>query len=60
MALRYELTDLRVFMAIAEAKSLTGGASDLHLTAPSASYRLKNLEQAMGFRCSCARRRACR
>lgn len=48
MALRYELTDLRVFMAIAEAKSLTGGASDLHLTAPSASYRLKNLEQAMG------------
>ncbi|WP_447919288.1 LysR family transcriptional regulator [Achromobacter aegrifaciens] len=46
--MRYELTDLRVFVAIAEAKSLTGGASDLHLTAPSASYRLKNLEQAMG------------
>lgn len=46
--MRYELTDLRVFLAIAEAKSLTAGASDVHLTAPSASYRLKNLEQAMG------------
>lgn len=46
--MRYELTDLRVFLAIAQAKSLTGGASDMHLTAPSASYRLKNLEQAMG------------
>lgn len=46
--MRYELTDLRVFLAIAEAKSLTAGASDMHLTAPSASYRLKNLEQAMG------------
>jgi DNA-binding transcriptional LysR family regulator len=46
--MRYELTDLRVFTAIAEAKSLTEAASALHLTAPSASYRLKNLEQAMG------------
>ncbi|RYH18481.1 MAG: LysR family transcriptional regulator, partial [Alcaligenaceae bacterium] len=46
--MRYELTDLRVFLAIAQAKSLTGGASNMHLTAPSASYRLKNLEQAMG------------
>ncbi len=46
--LRFELTDLRVFLAIAEAKSLTAGASDVHLTAPSASYRLKNLEQAVG------------
>ena len=46
--MRYELTDLRVFLAIAQARSLSGGASDMHLTAPSASYRLKNLEQAMG------------
>lgn len=46
--LRFELTDLRVFLAIAQAKSLTAGASDVHLTAPSASYRLKNLEQAVG------------
>jgi DNA-binding transcriptional LysR family regulator len=46
--MRYELTDLRVFMAIAKAKSLTEAASEMHLTAPSASYRLKNMEQAMG------------
>jgi DNA-binding transcriptional LysR family regulator len=46
--MRYELTDLRVFMAIAEARSVTEAASDMNLTAPSASYRLKNLEQAMG------------
>ncbi|MDS1140524.1 LysR family transcriptional regulator [Pusillimonas sp. SM2304] len=46
--MRYELTDLRVFMAIANAKSLTNGALDMHMTAPTASYRLKNLEQALG------------
>lgn len=46
--MRFELTDLRVFVAIAEAKSVTAGANEVHLTAPSASYRLKNLEQAMG------------
>ncbi|KAA0892533.1 LysR family transcriptional regulator [Pusillimonas sp. ANT_WB101] len=46
--MRYELTDLRVFMAIANAKSLTNGALDMHMTAPTASYRLKNLERAMG------------
>ncbi|OZI37389.1 LysR family transcriptional regulator [Bordetella genomosp. 10] len=45
--MRYELTDLRLFLAIAEAKSLSGGASALHLTASAASYRLKNLEFAM-------------
>ena len=47
-AMRFELTDLRVFMAIANARSLSAGAADVHLTAPSASYRLKNLERAMG------------
>jgi len=46
--MRYELTDLKVFLAIAAARSLSGGAANVHLTAPSASYRLKNLEQAFG------------
>ena len=46
--MRYELTDLRLFQAIAEAQSLSGGASATHITASAASYRLKNLEQAMG------------
>jgi DNA-binding transcriptional LysR family regulator len=40
--LRYELTDLRLFMAIAQARNLSSGASAVHITASSASYRLKN------------------
>lgn len=46
--MRYELTDLRLFLAIAQAKNLSSGASALHITASSASYRLKNLEHALG------------
>lgn len=46
--MRYELTDLKLFVAIADARSLSGGADAVHLTASSASYRLKNLELAMG------------
>jgi DNA-binding transcriptional LysR family regulator len=45
--LRYELTDLRLFLAIAEAQNLSAGAAVVHITASAASYRLKNLEQAM-------------
>ncbi|NYT61695.1 LysR family transcriptional regulator [Alcaligenaceae bacterium] len=45
--MRYELTDLRVFIAIAERQSVSEGAFEMHLTAPSASYRLKNLESAL-------------
>jgi DNA-binding transcriptional LysR family regulator len=47
--MRYELTDLRLFLAIAEAQSLTVGANNVYLTASSASYRLKNLESAIGM-----------
>jgi DNA-binding transcriptional LysR family regulator len=47
--MRYELTDLKLFLAIAEAQSLTVGANNIHLTASSASYRLKNLESAIGM-----------
>ncbi|WP_455288774.1 LysR family transcriptional regulator [Cupriavidus necator] len=46
--MRYELTDLRLFQAIADAQSLSGGALATHITASAASYRLKNLEHAMG------------
>lgn len=46
--MRYELTDIRVFMAIADARNLTAGAVSMHMTAPSASYRLKNLERSLG------------
>jgi len=46
--MRYELTDLRLFLEIAKARSLSTGAAAVYITASSASYRLKNLEQAIG------------
>lgn len=46
--MRYELTDLKVFLAVAAARSVSGGADSVHMTTPSASYRLKNLEQRLG------------
>ena len=45
---RYELTDLRVFLAVAEAENLTRGAQSCHLAPSSVSLRLKNLEDAVG------------
>ncbi|WP_151448929.1 LysR substrate-binding domain-containing protein [Lacisediminimonas profundi] len=44
----YDLTDLKLFLAIAEAGNLSNGASSVHITASSGSYRLKNLEHALG------------
>lgn len=46
--MRYELKDLRLFQAIAEVGNLSAGAATMHLTASAASYRLKNLEYAVG------------
>lgn len=46
--MRYELTDLKLFYGIAQAQSLSIGAHAVNITASSASYRLKNLEQALG------------
>jgi DNA-binding transcriptional LysR family regulator len=48
IAMRYELSDLRLFLEIAQARSLTAGASAVYITPSAASYRLKNLEQALG------------
>lgn len=45
--MRYELTDLKLFVEIAQARNLSAGAAAVHITASSASYRLKNLEQAL-------------
>jgi len=44
----YELKDLRLFKAILQAGNLSAGAAAMHMTAPSASYRLKNLEYTAG------------
>lgn len=46
--MRYELSDLRLFLEIAQARNLTAAASAVYITPSAASYRLKNLEQALG------------
>ena len=46
--MRYDLTDLRLFIAIAEARNLTRGAAVVHLAPSSASHRLRLLEAELG------------
>lgn len=48
MVLRYDLTDLQLFCAVAEAGNLTAGASTVHLAPASASARIHRLERAAG------------
>ncbi|WP_371324380.1 LysR family transcriptional regulator [Dechloromonas sp. ZY10] len=44
----YDLTDLRVFVAIAECQNLTRGAERAHLAPSSASHRIRLLEESIG------------
>ncbi|MDM8350368.1 LysR family transcriptional regulator [Pseudomonas sp. sp1636] len=46
--MQYDLTDLRLFIAIAEAKNLTRGAERVHLAPSSASHRMRLLEASIG------------
>lgn len=46
----YDLTDLRVFLAVADAGNVTRGAERCHLAPSSVSLRLKGLEEAVGVR----------
>jgi len=46
--MRYDLTDLRLFVAIAEARNLTRGADRAHLAPSSASHRVQSLENTLG------------
>lgn len=47
---RYDLVDLRLFIAIAEAGNLTRGAERSNLSLAAASLRIKNLEEALGVK----------
>lgn len=47
-ALHYDLTDLRVFLAVANSGNVSRGAEQCHLAPSSASLRLKGLEEAVG------------
>jgi DNA-binding transcriptional LysR family regulator len=44
--MRFDLVDLRLFIAVADARSITGGADRAHLALASASARIKGLEDA--------------
>src|SRR5882757_4475157 len=46
--MRFDLVDLQLFIAIAEARSITAGAGRAHLALASASARIKGLEAALG------------
>jgi DNA-binding transcriptional LysR family regulator len=48
MAMRFDLVDLQLFVAIADARSITAGALRAHLALASASARIKGLEAALG------------
>src|SRR3979411_3184533 len=46
--MRFDLVDLQLFIAIADARSITRGALRAHLALASASARIKRLELALG------------
>lgn len=46
--MRYNLTDLRLVVAVADEKNLTRGAVRVHLAPSSASHRLRQLEEELG------------
>jgi DNA-binding transcriptional LysR family regulator len=48
MTMHFDLIDLRLMVRIAESDSLTRGAESSHMSLPSASTRVKNLEESIG------------
>jgi len=48
MVMRFDLVDLQLYIAVAETRSITGGAARVNLALASASERIKGLEAALG------------
>jgi DNA-binding transcriptional LysR family regulator len=46
--MRFDLIDLRLFLNVNEAGTITGGAQATHMTLASASERIRNMEDALG------------
>jgi DNA-binding transcriptional LysR family regulator len=46
--MRFDLTDLRLFLHVCEAGSITGGAERTHITLQSASERIRGMEDELG------------
>ena len=47
--MRFDLTDLRLFLNVAEAASITHGAERTHLALASASARIRGMEELLGI-----------
>ncbi|MDR3481896.1 MAG: LysR family transcriptional regulator [Burkholderiaceae bacterium] len=47
--MRFDLTDLRLFLLVVEAGSITHGAAQANLALPSASARLRGMEEIIGL-----------
>src|ERR1700712_1089651 len=47
-AMRFDLVDLRLFVHVHEAGTITGGAARSHMTLASASERIRGMEEAIG------------
>ena len=48
--MQFDLVDLRLFMAVADDRSITRGAARVHLALASASARIKAMEETLGVR----------
>jgi len=46
--MRYDLTDLKLFLRVAETGSITAGAEQTHLALASASARIRGMEETLG------------
>jgi len=46
--MRFDLSDLRLFLSVVEAGSITRGAERLHLAVAAASTRIRNMEATLG------------
>ena len=50
MAMHFDLVDLRLMIRVAEANSLTRGAKAVYMSVPTASTRIKNIEDSIGIK----------
>ena len=50
MAMHVDLVDLRLMIRVAEANSLTRGAEAVYMSVPTASTRIKNIEDSIGIK----------
>ena len=50
MAMHFDLVDLRLMVRVAEANSLTRGAEAVYMSVPTASTRIKNIEDSIGVK----------